>query len=230
MRRDRRLTGYLLRVRELFEEWKTVLPSSLKFTKGSGEVLGGFCPGLYIPRRGPTVVLYPAICACLLLLSSQPKKVDREEKTAQLIPSTFIALARRWLTRRPSFRRATRGLSPPSLRRICRPLLPRVCSVLSPAGRSLSGWPPGARPNRLRRRDTWSVSPPSMSGGLGCRQVASCGRSRTTMGWSCITSTLTPSRRRPFSWRFARGFWGLTPTGICGPISFVRSFLLRRRT
>jgi hypothetical protein len=52
MRRDGRLTGYLLCVHESFEEWKTVLPSSLKFTKGSGEVLGGFRPGLYIPGRG----------------------------------------------------------------------------------------------------------------------------------------------------------------------------------
>jgi hypothetical protein len=110
------------------------------------------------------MVLYPAICACLLLSSPQPKRVDREEKTTHLIPSASTALAPRWLTRRPSFRRATRGLSPPSLRRICRLLLPRVCSVLSPTGRSLSGWPLGARLNRLRRRGTWSVSPPSMSG------------------------------------------------------------------
>jgi hypothetical protein len=66
MRRDRRLTGYLLRVRELFEEWKTVLPSSLKFTKGSGEVLGGFCSGLYIPGRGADSGSLP----CHLCLSS----------------------------------------------------------------------------------------------------------------------------------------------------------------
>jgi hypothetical protein len=31
---------------------KTILPSSLKFMKGSGEVLGGFRSGLYIPGRG----------------------------------------------------------------------------------------------------------------------------------------------------------------------------------
>jgi hypothetical protein len=31
---------------------KTALPSILKFTKGSGEVLGEPCPGLYIPGRG----------------------------------------------------------------------------------------------------------------------------------------------------------------------------------
>jgi hypothetical protein len=29
----------------------------------------------------------------------------------------------------------------------------------------------------------------------------------------------TPSRKQPSSRRFAKGFWGLTPTGICGPIS-----------
>jgi hypothetical protein len=42
-----------------------------------------------------------------------------------------------------------------------------VCSVLSPAGRSRSGWPLGARPTRLRRQGTWLVSSPSMSGGFG---------------------------------------------------------------
>jgi hypothetical protein len=159
------------------------------------------------PEEGPVVVLYPVYCTCLLLLFLQPKRVDREVKTAQLIPSVSTASAWRWLTTRPSFRRATRGLSPPLMWRICRPLLSRICSVLSPMGRSLSGWPPGARPTRLHRRGTWSVSPPSMSGGLGCRRAASCGRSRITMGWSCITSTPTPSRRWLFSWRFARGFW-----------------------
>jgi hypothetical protein len=182
------------------------------------------------PEEGPAVVLYPIICTCLLLLFSQPKRVDREVKTAHLIPSASTASAWRWLTRRPSFRRATRGLSPPLLWRICRPLLPRVCSVLSPAGRRLSGWPPGARQTRLRRRGTLSVSPPSMSGGSGCRRAVSCGRSRTTTGWSCITSTPTPSRKRPFSRRFARGFWGLTLTGTCGPISSPRSSSPRRRT
>jgi hypothetical protein len=50
-----------------------------------------------------------------------------------------------------------------------------------------------------------------MSRGLGCRRAASCGRSHITTGWSFKTSTPTPSRRWPFSWRFARGFWGLTP-------------------
>jgi hypothetical protein len=144
------------------------------------------------PEEGPAVVLYPAICACLLLLFSQPMRIDREEKTAHLIPSTSTAPTRRWLTRRPSFRRVSRGLSPPLLWRIWRPLSPMVCSVLSPAGHNLSGWPLGARPTRLRRRGTWSVSPLSMSGGLGCRRAASCGRSRITIGWSCITSTPTP--------------------------------------
>jgi hypothetical protein len=53
MRRDGRFAGRLLRVCESFEERKkTVSPSSLNFTTGSGEVLGGFRPGLYIPDRG----------------------------------------------------------------------------------------------------------------------------------------------------------------------------------
>jgi hypothetical protein len=52
MRRDRRFAGRLLRVRESFEEQKTVSPLSLNFATGSGEVLGGSRPGLYIPGRG----------------------------------------------------------------------------------------------------------------------------------------------------------------------------------
>jgi hypothetical protein len=52
MQRDGRLAGYPLCVRELFEERKTILISNLKFTRGSGEVLGGFHPSLYIPGRG----------------------------------------------------------------------------------------------------------------------------------------------------------------------------------
>jgi hypothetical protein len=154
------------------------------------------------------VVLYPAICACLLLLFPQPKRVVREKKTAHLIPSASTTFVRRWPTRRPSFRRATRGLSPPLLWKIWRPLLPMVCSILSPAGRSLSGWPPGARPTRLRRRGTWSVLSPSMSRVLGCRRATSCRRSCTTTGWSCITSTPTPLRKRPFS-AVCQGFLGI---------------------
>jgi hypothetical protein len=45
---------------------KTVLPSSLKFTKGLGEVLGGFRLGLYIPGRGAGSGSLP----CHLCLSS----------------------------------------------------------------------------------------------------------------------------------------------------------------
>jgi hypothetical protein len=52
MRRNGRFAGHLLRVRESFEERKNVFPSSLNFTKGSDEVLGGSRPGLYIPGRG----------------------------------------------------------------------------------------------------------------------------------------------------------------------------------
>jgi hypothetical protein len=32
------------------------------------------------PEEGPVVVLYPTICACLLLLFPQPKRVDRENR------------------------------------------------------------------------------------------------------------------------------------------------------
>jgi hypothetical protein len=89
--------------------------------------------------------------------------------------------------------------------------LPMVCSVLSPVGRNRSGWPPRARPTRLCRRGMWLVSSPSMSGGLECQRAASCGRSCTTTGWSCTTSTPTLSRKRPSSRRFARVFLGIDP-------------------
>jgi hypothetical protein len=91
-------------------------------------------------------------------------------------------------------------------------LLPMVCSVPSPLGRSRSGWP-RARPTRLRRRGTWSALSPSMSGGLECQRAASCGRFCTTTGWSFTTSTPTLLRKRPSSRRFVRVFWGLTPLG-----------------
>jgi hypothetical protein len=59
MRRDGRFARHLLRVRESFEEQKTVSPSSLNFATGSGEVLGGSRPGLYIPGRGADGVSLP---------------------------------------------------------------------------------------------------------------------------------------------------------------------------
>jgi hypothetical protein len=160
MRRDRRFAGHLLRVRKSFEERKNRFAFEFEFHKGFGRSFGWISPGpLYTRKRGQRWFFYPAICAFLLLLFSQPKRVDREEKTAHLIPSASTAPARRWLTRRPSFRRATRGLFPPLLWRIWRPLSLTVCSVLSPAGRSLSGWPPGARLTRLRRRGTGQFHP-----------------------------------------------------------------------
>jgi hypothetical protein len=51
MRWDGRFAGHLLGVRESFEEQKTVSPSSLNFSTGSGEVLGGSRPSLYMPGR-----------------------------------------------------------------------------------------------------------------------------------------------------------------------------------
>jgi hypothetical protein len=63
------------------------------------------------PEEGPAVVLYPAVCARLLLWFPQPKRKAREEKTVHLIPSASTASARRWLIRRPSFRRVTRPFS-----------------------------------------------------------------------------------------------------------------------
>jgi hypothetical protein len=47
------------------------------------------------PEEGPTVVLYSAICACLLLWFPQPKRIAREKKTAHLIPSAFTSFVQR---------------------------------------------------------------------------------------------------------------------------------------
>jgi hypothetical protein len=46
------------------------------------------------PGEGPTAVLYPTICACLLLWFLQPKRIAREEKTAHLILSTSTTSVR----------------------------------------------------------------------------------------------------------------------------------------
>jgi hypothetical protein len=67
------------RARVVRETEKTVLPSNLKFTRGSGEVLGGFRRAFIFLGEGPAVVLYPTTCACLPLLLSQPERVDGEK-------------------------------------------------------------------------------------------------------------------------------------------------------
>jgi hypothetical protein len=58
---------------------------------------------------------------------------------------------------------------------------------------------------------------------LEFRRATSCELCRTTMGWSCTTSTLTPSLRRPSSPPSARGTWQLSPIRTCGSISSGRS-------
>jgi hypothetical protein len=68
-----------------------------------------------------------------------------------------------------------------------------------------------------------------MSRGSECQQAVSCGRFCISTGWSCTISTPTLSRKQPSMRRFAKDFWGLTPTGIRGPISSPRSLLPRRR-
>jgi hypothetical protein len=52
MRWDGRFAGHLLRVRESFEEQKNCFTFEFEFSTGSGEVLGGSRPGLYMPGRG----------------------------------------------------------------------------------------------------------------------------------------------------------------------------------
>jgi hypothetical protein len=51
------------------------------------------------PEEGSAVVLYSAICACLLLWFLQPKRIAREKKTAHLVPSASTPFVQRWLTR-----------------------------------------------------------------------------------------------------------------------------------
>jgi hypothetical protein len=81
MRRDGRLTGYLLRMRKSFEERKNSFAFKFKIHEGFVRSFGWISPGpLYSWKRGPVVVLYPATCARLLLLLSQPERVDREKR------------------------------------------------------------------------------------------------------------------------------------------------------
>jgi hypothetical protein len=78
MRRDERFVGRPLCVRVSFKE------RGRRF----GRSFERFSPGpLYTQERGPAVVLYFAICACLLLWFPQPKRIVREKETAHLIPS-----------------------------------------------------------------------------------------------------------------------------------------------
>jgi hypothetical protein len=53
-----------------------------------------FARAFIYPEEGPAVVSYPTICACLLPLFSQPEGVDKEEKTAHLVPSAPTAPVR----------------------------------------------------------------------------------------------------------------------------------------
>jgi hypothetical protein len=103
------------------------------------------------------------------------------------------------------------------------PLLPMVCSIPSPVGRSRSGWPPRARPTRLYRRGMWLVSSPSTSGGLECQRAVSCGRSCTTTGWRSLSPLVQRSSARHLEFvipqAFRRGgrsyLWEWTRSPVC---------------
>jgi hypothetical protein len=119
------------------------------------------------PKGGPVVVLYPAICACFLLLFPQPKRVDRENRAPHPLRLHHLrsAMADKVTVVPP------RDPWPFST------VVVEDLEALITDGllRPLSGGPqpewmaPGARPTRLRRRGMWSVSSPSMSGGLECQ-------------------------------------------------------------
>jgi hypothetical protein len=80
MRCDGRLAGYLLRMRESFEERKNYFAFEFKIHEGFGQSFEWLSPGpLYSWKRGRPV-LYPATCACLPLLLSQLERVDREKR------------------------------------------------------------------------------------------------------------------------------------------------------
>jgi hypothetical protein len=53
MRRDRRLAGYLLHVRESFEEWEIRFAIEFEIHEGFGRSFGWISPGpLYTRKRG----------------------------------------------------------------------------------------------------------------------------------------------------------------------------------
>jgi hypothetical protein len=79
MRRDGQLAGYLLRVRESFEERKNRFASEFEFHEGFGQSFGWISPGpLYTRKRGrrwfftlPSVL---AFCFCFRNLREWTKK------------------------------------------------------------------------------------------------------------------------------------------------------------
>jgi hypothetical protein len=69
MRRDGRLAGYSLHVRESFEEWKTRFAFEFEIHEGFGRSFGWILPGpLYTWKRGQqlflTLPFAPAFCLC----------------------------------------------------------------------------------------------------------------------------------------------------------------------
>jgi hypothetical protein len=70
MRRDGRLVGYLLRVREPFEEWKNCFALEFEFHEGFGRSFGWISLGpLYTWKRGRqwffTLPFALVFCFCL---------------------------------------------------------------------------------------------------------------------------------------------------------------------
>jgi hypothetical protein len=73
-----------------------VSPSSLNFAAGSGEVLNGSCPDLYISRRGTSGG--SLLCCSPSALVSATQGNSQRKKTTHLVRSAATPFAWRWLT------------------------------------------------------------------------------------------------------------------------------------
>jgi hypothetical protein len=116
-------------------------------------------------------------------------------------PFVFLSPLRsfRWWRRSSFFLPTTSSPCPPSPTGIWRLWLTPTYSGPEPLARSPNGSRRTMRRCRIHPRATLSALPCSMNGASEFRRDTSCGPCRTTTGWSCTTSTPTPSCRRPSS-------------------------------
>jgi hypothetical protein len=100
LRRGVNATGRSIRVAPVarasrLRNGKIALHSSFEFRGEFGRCFERFLPVAFIySEGGPAVVRHSAICTCLLLWFSQPKRIARGKETTHLVPSASTASVR----------------------------------------------------------------------------------------------------------------------------------------
>jgi hypothetical protein len=112
MRRDGRFAWRPLRVRAVRGTGRSLYLRVLILQRVRVKFRTVLARAFIYSKGGSAVVRHSAICACLLLRFSQPKRVAREKETAHLISPASTTSVRWWLTGWPLSRRATRGPPP----------------------------------------------------------------------------------------------------------------------